>query len=440
MNCLQTSRLLGFALAFLAFLAVSRPASGQGIALNGVGPINRSMGGASTAAPIDAAGAIHWNPASISGLSSSEMEIGLELLLPSERVSSRIEPGALGGGFPPVELSGSDRGEPGVSTIPTAAWVHKCKSSPWSYGLGMFGIGGFRVNYPGSATNPILTPQPGAGGLGMGRIMAEAEFLQIAPTISYALTEKFSIGVAPTITLGKVLLDPLAIAAPAGGVYTSGDGTRYHFGGGAQLGVYYITDSRWHLGASIKSPQWFEKFRYQTDDGAGGGREVTLDLDYPMIVSLGAAYSGFDRFIFACDVRYFDYKNTDGFGDPTGFDATGKMTGLGWSNLFTVSTGVQYRVTDRMCWRTGYTFQQNPFSDSETFFNVASPLNIQHIVAVGGSYEITHNVLASVAYIHGFENESSGPFNMPGVGPLAGTEVTSQISADALNFGITVQY
>ena len=40
----------------------------QGIALSGVGPVNRSMGGAATAAPIDAAGALMWNPASISGL------------------------------------------------------------------------------------------------------------------------------------------------------------------------------------------------------------------------------------------------------------------------------------------------------------------------------------------------------------------------------------
>ncbi len=34
-----------------------------GTAVSGTGPINRSMGGAATAAPIDAAGALFWNPA-----------------------------------------------------------------------------------------------------------------------------------------------------------------------------------------------------------------------------------------------------------------------------------------------------------------------------------------------------------------------------------------
>jgi long-subunit fatty acid transport protein len=51
-----------------------------GDALGGVGPINRSMGGAAVAAPIDAAGARFWNPASIAGLSSSELESAIELI------------------------------------------------------------------------------------------------------------------------------------------------------------------------------------------------------------------------------------------------------------------------------------------------------------------------------------------------------------------------
>ncbi len=412
----------------------------QGIALNGVGPINRSMGGASTAAPIDAAGALHWNPASISGLASSEIGFGLELLLPSEELSSRVAANAFGAGIPAAQMSGSTRGEPGVSPIPSAAWVHKRENSPWTYGLGMYGIAGFRVNYPGSATNPILTPQPANGGVGLGRILAEAEFLQIVPTISYAISPNLSFGVAPTVTLAKVVLNPLMVAPPAGGVYTSGDGTRQHWGGGVQLGLYYLAENNWHFGVSIKSPQWFEDFRFRTEDGAGGSRTVTFDLDYPMIVSLGTAYSGIDRFLFACDLRYFDYKNTDGFGDPAAFDAGGAVAGLGWSNLFSVSSGIQYRPTDCTSWRLGYTFQQSPFSDSETFFNVATPLNIQHVLAVGASHKITKNVVLSATYIHGFQSRSTGPFNAPGFGPLAGTSVSSKVSADALTFGVKLLY
>ena len=56
-------------LSVLTLAAVALPARAEiGFILTGVGPVNRSMGGASTAAPIDATGALYWNPASISGL------------------------------------------------------------------------------------------------------------------------------------------------------------------------------------------------------------------------------------------------------------------------------------------------------------------------------------------------------------------------------------
>ncbi len=54
---------------------------GQGIMLSSFGPVNASMGGASTAAPIEALSALGWNPATISGLPSSELSVGLGLLL-----------------------------------------------------------------------------------------------------------------------------------------------------------------------------------------------------------------------------------------------------------------------------------------------------------------------------------------------------------------------
>ncbi|HYW79365.1 MAG TPA: outer membrane protein transport protein [Thermoguttaceae bacterium] len=441
MKCFPTSRALCQVCVFSSLLVLPFISAGaaiaQGVALNGVGPINRSMGGASTAAPIDAAGALHWNPASISGLASSEIGFGLELLLPTEELSSQVAANAFGAGVPPVNLSGSTQGEPGVSPIPSAAWVHKCENSPWTYGLGMYGIAGFRVNYPGSDTNPVLMSQANGG---LGHVVAEAEFLQVVPTISYAISPKLSFGVAPTITLAKVAVDPLLIGPQAGGAYTSGNGTRQHWGGGVQLGLYYVGDHDWHFGASIKSPQWFEDFRFRTEDGDGGTRTVTFDLDYPMIISFGTAYSGFDRWLFACDLRYFDYKNTAGFGGGAGFGPGGEVTGLGWNNLFSLSTGVQYRPTDSTSWRLGYTFQQSPSSDHDTFFNIPAPLNIQHLLAFGASHKITKNVILSAAYIHGFESQSTGPYHIPGLGPVAGTSATSKISADALTFGVKLLY
>jgi len=159
-----------------------------------------------------------------------------------------------------------------------------------------------------------------------------------------------------------------------------------------------------------------------------------------MIISLGTAYSGFENWLFACDVRYFDYAGTAGFGNAAGFDANGAVTGLGWQNIVSVHTGVQYRASDRLSLRLGYQYNDNPIRSNEVFFNAASPLVIQHVISTGLSYCLAENLSLSLAYLHGFENRSTGAIHGPGAGPLPGTSVTSRISADALSAGLTLQY
>ena len=239
--------------------------------------------------------------------------------------------------------------------------------------------------------------------------------------------------------------DPLFLVSPdnADGdppTYPSGRGSRYHWGAGFQLGVYYITDNCWHLGFSLKSPQWFEKIRFHTEDELGRPRRESVQFDYPMILSFGSAYSGFKNWLFACDVRYFDYENTAGYGDAAAFDGTGRVTGLGWRSVVSVHTGAQYKVNERLYLRMGYQYNDNPIGTDQVFFNVASPLIIQHVASLGMTCHLSQNLHMSMAYVHGFENRSTGPMNVAGIGPVPGTNVESAVSADALSVGFTLQY
>src|ERR1700682_2128545 len=64
-----------FALALLALAWSALPVRAQyGLDLTGAGPVNRSMGGASVAAPLDGVGAIFWNPATTTALPNLEMD------------------------------------------------------------------------------------------------------------------------------------------------------------------------------------------------------------------------------------------------------------------------------------------------------------------------------------------------------------------------------
>lgn len=406
-----------------------------GTYLSSGGPVSQSMGGASTAAPLDAIGATYWNPATTSAL-PNELAVGLGFMVPIAETSSSI-PG-LG--------AGTSEAEPGATPLPTVGWVFRQEDSIVTYGLGIHAIAGYKTNYPSSMDNPLFTPQSNMQGVpgGLGRVFTGAEFLQIAPTISLTLTERLSFAAGPTVTLGQLFVDPLLLTTPDDadntGVprYPSGRGTRSHWGGGFQMGLYYITEQHWHLGASLKSPQWMETIRFNTEDELGRPRIGLAKLDLPMVVSLGTAYSGFCDWVFALDARYYDFKNTDGWGFP-GFNTDGSLGGLDQSSVLEIGVGGQYRWSDDLFLRAGYTFNQNPYQDAEATFAATAPLFYQHQIHFGCTKYLSDSVALNLAYSYWPQTTVSGPLLTP-LGPVPGGRVSTSLQAHHATAGLSVRY
>jgi long-chain fatty acid transport protein len=382
----------------LFFPGLGEDAQAQGLHVSGVGPINRSMGGAGTAAPLDAIGALNWNPGSISALSSSQLAFGLELIDVDIELTSNLGPGT--------------SGDAGLVPIPSIGWAHHIKDSPLTIGVGVYGIGGFKNNQPSG--NAILRGEP---------LFAKADFLQVAPTASIILSDTISVGIAPTVTIGELGLDPLgpSVITPA---VTSGQGNRTHWGGGFQAGVYYSGRNNVQMGFTFKSPQWMEQFQFYTSPTAVPGGVTTFDLDLPMILSLGVGYTGICDWTFAGDFRYFAYGDTDGFRE------------LGWENIFAAAFGAQRRVTDSLSVRLGVNFNEAPINSNVVALNAADPLIQRYNVSAGGTYRFTDNVDLNLAYVYLGRTSVTGPI------PLAppGATLTNEISAHSAIFGITVRY
>jgi long-chain fatty acid transport protein len=244
--------------------------------------------------------------------------------------------------------------------------------------------------------------------------------------------------------MANLRADPFFVASPndANGdgfnTYYPGTHSRMYWGFGVQAGIYYRTDNCWHFGASIKSPQWFETFEFNSSDELGQPHTPKFRFDYPLMASIGLGYTGLDRWTFACDFRFIDYHNTAGF-SQTGFDESGAVRGLGWDSVFAVAAGAQYQWTDCVSLRLGYSYNTNPIDSGNTMFNVASPLILQHTVYMGGSYNLTGNFLVSVAYAHAFENSVEGQIVTP-LGAIPTSSVQSKVSADTWMFGATVKF
>ncbi len=413
-------------IAVLSLLLSADILHAQGAILSAGGPVHRSLGGASTAAPVSAISALYWNPATISGLGHGELEVGLDLLTTQHEVQSSFGP-----------FAGSTQAEPGTFPIPNIGWVHPIANTRFTLGLGVNAVAGFKTSLPADPTNPVLSPQPG----GLGAVNSEACFMQASPVLSFAATERLSFAAGPTITLGQVGVDPFVFASVNGdGTYPSGRATHYHWGGGFQTGIYYIGQNGWNFGASFKSPSWMESFEFQGEDENGLPRTITSEIDLPMIVSIGTSLTTYENWLVALDARFLDYQAADGFGDPASFGTDGSLAGVDWSSVFAMAVGVQRRLGERVTLRSGYSYNQNPIRDSESFFNTATPLIYEHVWSVGGSYEFCRNVAFNVAYAHYFENTREGSIVVPSMGPIPGTSVTNRVSADVISFGVLMRH
>jgi long-chain fatty acid transport protein len=392
---------------------------------------------------VDVLGALFWNPATLGALKQSELSFGGEMLFAHPTVSSRVAANALGRGVPPVLLAGSTDSDSAGDLVPDIGLAHHIGDTPFTFGLGLLTAGGFSSNYPASLTNPILTPQAPRG-VGFGNISAELQVYQMVPALSVQLTDNLYVGISPMIDLTSLRADPLILVPPDDAnrdgfpTFPNGEHAPFHAGAGFQAGVYLTTEAGWNFGASLKSKQWFEKFRFNTTDELGRPRADSVRFEFPLIASLGVSYSGLEHWLFASDARYIDYRHASPFG-KSGFTPQGAVNGIGWDSIFVLTAGVQYEVSERLTARIGYSFNTNPEANDVAIFNVGAPTIIQHTLYAGGSWKFSENLVGSVSYAHAFENSIEGPYVLP-QGVIPGTSVKSTVSADAITVGFSVLY
>jgi long-chain fatty acid transport protein len=431
-------------LALIILAGAQTPVRAQfGALFSGAGPINGSMAGVGMATAIDSLGSLFWNPATLSGLPQSEVAFGLELIFPQASLASTLPAGAIGGLLPTTTLAGSDRSANSVFPLPAIGLAYQSEDKRWTFGLGVFAIGGFGVNYPASTTDPVLTPQP-PNGFGLGNLYTLFQVLEMAPQISYQLTDHLAVGFGPAVDLALLQVDPGVFVPPdnASGngfpTYPAATHIQAKWGFGLEAGAYYTLDNGFRLGASVKSPRWFERFVYQSATQFGDPRTLYFDLDLPLVASAGVAYSGFERWLFGVDTHYIDFTNADLF-RQSGFNSTGALQGVGWRSIWTIAAGAQYQLCESVSLRLGYSWNQNPIDSNRTFYNLGSPLFIQNTVTAGASYQLTDCFSLSLAYLHVFQNTNTGAIILP-TGVIPGSSVSSSASGDVVILGGTVRF
>ena len=410
--------------------------------MQGVGSVNMSMGGASTAQPIDISGALHWNPASISVFDDKIIKFDLGLFFSSPELFSTVPEfdtmGQPTGNF----FSGHTKDDRGLSPMPALAMVWGKKDSKHTFGASAFGISGFGVTFPENMSNPINMPQNMGG---FGRIESDYILLQVGFSWAYELSDTFSIGVEPTFNYATLELIPNPTANPNQAGYPStnkASATGY----GVQFGLFFDSEIGFKAGASYKTTQKFNKFKFENTylDNSTGTNE--FQMDYPAILSFGLGYSK-GVIDLALDYRMVDYENTDGF-SKTGWTPTASVAGFGWENINIISAGIQYKGIGKLPLRLGYTYSSNPINNDVAFFNIPATAIIKNAFQVGLSYEVNANWKFDAVYHYGDSGDkTSGQLlnpmfigNYPPYGAIPGSEVSYDMTTSMAMVGISYTF
>ena len=420
-------------LGVILCLAWSSRVTGQGLVIPTAGPINSSMAGASTAAPIDF-GSSYWNPATISGLDRSEFLLGSALIIPSIHLRTTLPAGSIGP-FPAMNRSGISRSNGGVaSNLATGTAFRLSDDSPWTFGIGIFGLAGGGVNFGGSGSQPLLTPRNPPRTFGVGPIYSSLSTLEITPIASYQATKNLAIAAGPIITATGASFAP-AFFAPNPrdqfGLQGFPNATNYRpfWGGGFQAGLFYRINTDWNFGFSYKSPIYQERWSYNASSPTGSARYIGVQAGLPEIISWGVAYKGLPNTLIDVDLRYFDYKDAPLFGRSV------KDGGLGWRSVFAVATGVQYQLSEKITLRAGYLYNTNPIPSTATLFNIQAPGITTNTLSFGASYHLTADITTTAAWVHGFRNSIQG-----GVEQLPGASTRLDTQTDSLVVGLNIQF
>ena len=411
--------------------------SQAGHIMQGIGATNMSMGGASTAQPLDINGALQWNPAAISAFDQRILSVNAGLFFSSPALSSTV-PTSEG------PFSGVTKDIRGVSVMPALAMVWGKKNSKHTFGISAFGISGFGVTFPENNRNAISMAQSAGG---FGRIQSDYQLLQVGLTYSYKISEQLSIGFAPTFNYSSLELapNPLSSPNPALGYPVSEKATALGFGG--QFGIFYNSGKGIKLGASYKTPQTFGSFDFNNKylDGTTAPN-VKFKMNYPAILSAGIGYSK-NKIDAALDYRFVNYESTEGF-KAKGWTNTASVAGFGWNNISIISAGLQYKGIKKFPIRAGYTYSSNPINSELAFFSVPATAVIKNAFQFGFGYEFNKQLTLNATYHHGTSGGStSGPLLSPLMitpsnpdGAIPGSSVSYRMTTDLFMVGINYSF
>ncbi len=371
-----------FAFMALAGLAGSAYAT-NGYFSHGYGMKAKGMAGASTTNTEDAFFGAN-NPAAAAFV-GNRIDLGVDLFSPIREATMEN----WGGPGMNVSVESDDS----YHLIPEFGYSRMVNNN-LALGVTVYGNGGMNTHYSEVMPGTNLFGAPGALGIDLMQLV-------IAPTLAYKVAPNHSIGISPLIGYQLFKADGL------GGPTSEHDDS---FGYGVRVGYLGKITPTITVGAAYSSEINFEAFdKYNWLFLENG------DFDLPENYNLGVAWQATPAVKLALDYQRINYGEVAAVGAPA------SAGGFGYDNIDVWKLGVEYKYSQKLTLRAGYSHTDSPIVGAslaecmagsvncgETTLNILAPAVIEDHVTLGVTYTLASGNEVTMAYMHALKNDVSG--------------------------------
>ncbi|KXZ62059.1 putative outer membrane protein precursor [Acinetobacter venetianus] len=369
-----------------------------GYFMHGYGVKAQGNAGASIAAFNDAL-TIASNPSGLAWL-DSRVDVGATLFNPKR--SSEIV-GNLAGANGQYSANGRE-----YFVLPEIA-INKKVNDSVTLGLAVYGNGGMNTSY---RNNPYAAfGNTGEAGVDLTQIF-------VSPSVAWRYSENQSIGVATNFLYQRFEAKGISGFAPfsTDGEHLSNQGKDSSTGIGVRVGWSAKLNDVVTVGANYSSKIKADKFDQYRGLFAQAG-----SFDVPESYGVGVSVKASPALTLLADVQRINYSDVDSVGNVFSFDSlmagnafgSEKGQGFGWKDINVYKVGASYQLNPQLTLRAGYSHNDQPISESQTFLNILAPGVIKDHVSVGATWNIDRAQELSVAYTYGLKETVKGNQSIP---------------------------
>ncbi|MCF6317052.1 MAG: outer membrane protein transport protein [Marinosulfonomonas sp.] len=355
----QTAARLG--MTFTTALLLATPAAAtNGMFALGFSTNQRAMGGAGVAYGYEAMSATQ-NPALAASV-GHQFQLGIDFFSPDRGYSAA--------GAPAPTLNGSYRSDSNLFPVPNVSYNRPLANGA-VFNISMYGNGGMNTDFSESVFSA------GPTGIDLSQLFISATYAK--------KTGNFSWGISPTVVAQRFQAEGLAAfgSASVNPAALTDNGYEWSFGYGLKAGVHYQASSTLSFGLAAQTKMNMSNF-----DSYAGLFENAGSFDIPASITAGVAWRARPNLTLMLDLQRIFYSgvpaisnagNAGAFGAPNG-------AGFGWDNINVLKLGMEWKANDRMTWRAGYAYSENPLGPEDVGLGILAPGIVTHHLTAGGTY------------------------------------------------------